>query len=397
MGYVKNRLMNLLGVYLVQRKIKFTDVTVKNLQPDEGQVQTVYTDLTTPGLRMKVSATAKSWTFDYVVTGSKGRRTRTLGRYPALTLKDARDMARETYTAAQNGVDLKEQLKAKAEAEVKAEAARKTLRDVIDLYEKQRLVHRRTGVEVGRCLRRELKEWLNNPIEDLTEDQLASCLTHATVSRQRVVRAYIRAFTKWARQRKHIAVDPGAELLVPEGVVLPRERVLSIDEVRALWEAAGDVLERDYRDVVRLLILTAQRRSIISELTWSEVVGGTLDIAGSRTKNATSSVTHLSAPARAILDARERGQGRVFSVPSLNHMKAKLDKATGIGGWRYHDLRHTFATNMAERGIPAEVVDLVLHHKAGSTMSMVARVYNRSELLPQRAQALDAWAELING
>jgi integrase len=392
----------------MQRKIKFTDVTVKNLCPAEGQSKTVYSDLTTPGLRIRVSDTAKSWIFDYLVEGQGGRKTRTLGRYPTIGLKEARQMASETYIAAQRGVDLMEKLRDEAEARRAAREAlakRKSLRDVVQAYQKERLAHKRTGAEVGRCLERELAPYLDAPAEELTEDDLAQVLAEkeaagVTVARRRTVRAYMRGFTKWAKQRKHIPSDPGGELPVPEGVVAERDRVLSVDEVHAIWATSEEVLTEDYRDAVRLLILTAQRRSIITDLTWGEVnlEGSCLDIGGGRTKNATASVTHLSPPARAILEARWAGQGvteKVFRVPTLNHMKAKLDRATGIESWRYHDLRHTFATNMAERGVAAEVVDLVLHHKMGSTLSKVARIYNRAALLPDRARALDAWGEIV--
>jgi integrase len=386
----------------MERKIKFTDVGVKNMKPVEGRSQTVFTDISTTGLRLRVSHTAKSWIFDYLVAGQEGRRTRTLGRYPAIGLKEARQMATETYVAAQNGVDLMQQLKIDADArkeEATALANRKSLRSVVELYARERLIHKKTGVEVGKCLERELAAWLDLPAEALTEDHLASTLTHNTVARQRTVRAYLRGFTKWAKQRKHVPKDVGLELPVPEGKVNERDRVLSLAEVHAVWDAT-ESLTADYRDAVRMLILTAQRRGIITGLTWGEVdlEGSCLDIGGGRTKNSTASVTHLSAPALAILSQRAAGQGpaeKVFRVPSLNHMKAKLDTASEVIDWRYHDLRHTFATNMAERGVAPEVVDLVLHHKMGSTLSKVARIYNRAALLPQRAQALDSWSALV--
>ena len=386
----------------MSRKLKFTDVTVRNLKPADGKEQTVYTDITTPGLRLRVSHTAKSWVFDFLVEGRAGRRTRTLGRYPTIGLADARKMATETYVKAQNGVDIVEELQTEAMAR-KAEAEvlenRKPLREVVESYERERLIHKRTGAEVGRCLERELAEWLDKPAEELTEANLESTLTQPSVARRRTVRAYLRGFTKWAKRRKYIPVDVGADLPVPEGKVEERDRVLAVAEVHSLWSATSS-LWPDYRDAVRMLVLTAQRRGIITGLTWGEVdlAGQCLDIGGGRTKNSTASVTHLSAPAMAILEARWDGQAddvKVFHVPSLNHMKAKLDKAADLQDWRYHDLRHTFATNMAERGIRAEVVDLVLHHKMGSTLSKVARIYNRAALLPDRGRALDAWGDIV--
>ena len=77
-------------------------------------------------------------------------------------------------------------------------------------------------------------------------------------------------------------------------------------------------------------------------------------------------------------------------------LKRRLDKLSGVADWRLHDLRTAFASHCAEAGIAEGVVDRVLNHAAAaSSISAVARVYQRSELLAQRADALNLWAEMV--
>ena len=143
-------------------------------------------------------------------------------------------------------------------------------------------------------------------------------------------------------------------------------------------------------------------------MRWDEIAGARWSIPGPRTKNRRPHIVHLSAPALAeleVLRADADGQtALVFTttgtttVSGFGMMKRRLDNLSGIAGWRLHDLRTAFASHSAEAGIPEGVVDRVLNHAASaSSVSAVARVYQRSELLPQRAQALDQWAAMVIG
>ena len=159
---------------------------------------------------------------------------------------------------------------------------------------------------------------------------------------------------------------------------------------------------------MRLLILTAQRRGDVLGLDWSEVNfdQSRIELAGSRTKNGKPHITHLSEPAMSELRALSAGQrtGLVFTTTGttaasgVSKAKRRLDALLGedFEHWTLHDLRTAFATAMAEAGEPETVVDRILNHVAsGSAPSAVARVYNRAEQLPQRAKALDRWAEMV--
>ena len=87
-------------------------------------------------------------------------------------------------------------------------------------------------------------------------------------------------------------------------------------------------------------------------------------------------------------------------MSGIGKAKKRLDELLGVDfePWRLHDIRTGFASALANAGEPETVVDRILNHSAsGSAPSAVARVYNQAEQLPQRARALDKWAEMVTG
>ncbi|NRB20919.1 MAG: tyrosine-type recombinase/integrase [Rhodobacteraceae bacterium] len=162
------------------------------------------------------------------------------------------------------------------------------------------------------------------------------------------------------------------------------------------------------------MLLTAQRREEVFSLRRSEIEIEHTRIVkpGSLTKNGKAHITHLSDAAlreiKALCDRLPDDQptdllftttGRT-PVSGVSKAKARLDGflGEGFGPWRLHDIRTAFATAMVEAGIPETVADRILNHSAsGSAPSAVARVYNQAELLPQRADALNRWADMVTG
>ena len=81
-------------------------------------------------------------------------------------------------------------------------------------------------------------------------------------------------------------------------------------------------------------------------------------------------------------------------VSGFSKWKVEIDKAAGVTNWRFHDLRRTATTGMAEIGVPPHIVDRILNHSTG-TISGVAAIYNRFEYREERVRALDAWAKRV--
>ena len=136
-------------------------------------------------------------------------------------------------------------------------------------------------------------------------------------------------------------------------------------------------------------------------MRWAEISpdGTVWTIPGARMKKGRAHIVHLAAPARAILAALPRFEGSpyVFTtsgrapISGLSKAKARLDVLSGITGWRFHDFRRSGVSWLAGAGINPLVADLLLAHRP-STLHGAAAVYQRAEMLPERASALDAWA-----
>src|SRR5215471_5581506 len=160
-----------------------------------------------------------------------------------------------------------------------------------------------------------------------------------------------------------------------------RERVLTQDELRQLWRSLGD--DR-FADIVRLLLLTGQRRNEIGKLQWSEIDfgRGMIVLAPDRTKNSRLHEVPLSRQARAVLERLPRRNTTDFlfgkrGFPDWGGAKQELDARLGIAPWRIHDLRRSCATGMAELGTQPHIIEAVLNHVSGHKAG-VAGIYNRA-------------------
>jgi integrase len=67
-----------------------------------------------------------------------------------------------------------------------------------------------------------------------------------------------------------------------------------------------------------------------------------------------------------------------------------------IPPWRFHDLRRTCATGMAELGIAPHIVEAVLNHVSGARAG-VAGTYNRAAYAGEKKAALERWATHVEG
>jgi integrase len=179
-----------------------------------------------------------------------------------------------------------------------------------------------------------------------------------------------------------------------------RERVLTGDELRALWRGLGD--DR-FSEIVRLLLLTGQRRNEIGHLQWSEI---DLDrklivLPSDRVKNGRQHEVPLSHQALAIVERQPRrnSSGFLFSdkrgFNDWDGGKQQLDQRVGVAPWVLHDLRRTCATGMAELGVQPHIIEAVLNHVSGHKAG-VAGIYNRARYEGEMRAALQRWADHVD-
>ena len=339
------------------------------------------------------------------------KRKHTLGTWPEVSLAEARSMALELEIEASQGIDRIENQRQQAVEKEAACASLQTVEQVIGVYDELHLSTLRTGEERKRQLLAALSAHLQHPINSLGRKDLQRSIDAKAKQGKKIhanrIRAALVAFARWAWERDYIPTDIGAGIAKSTKEVA-RERVLSINEIRTIWHKSYE-LGTLWGPLIRMLLLTGQRRGEILELRWTEVDFEKAQIIkpGSRTKNGKAHTTHLSPPALdelKVLHEQRTNSDLVFTttgqtaVSGVSKAKKRLDRLLGDGfqHWRLHDIRTGFASALADMGEPETLVDRILNHSAsGSAPSTVARVYNQAEQLPQRARILDRWAAMV--
>ena len=151
----------------------------------------------------------------------------------------------------------------------------------------------------GSCFRRggtvPLSEITRRDIRDLI-DGIAD--REAPIMALRV-HAYVHRFFGWCVGRDIVEANPATDLPKVSGETR-RDRVLSDEELIAVWEAAGKI-GWPFGDAIRLVILTGARREEIGQLKWSEIRGDLIALKGARTKNAEPHNIPLSLAASILL------------------------------------------------------------------------------------------------
>lgn len=361
-----------------------------------------------------------------------GKRVRVpLGSYAEVSIADARKAAKDAKEKGRAG----EVVSAAVRREAAREAARNriTVREHLDAYDRQKLAALRSGALARRSIELLLGDRLDDEPPALTRSVFATLVDQraakSPVAANRSL-AYVRPFLKWLVQRGHLEINPATDFAKPTREI-PRERTPTLDEIGEIWRAA-DRLGYPFGPFVQLLILTAGRRDEVAEVRLDELdlenAGGAVwTLPPTRSKNGRALRIPLAAEATAILrDAIARrpdvrptcpfvfsttgatpisGWTRAKAALDRQIAAARADAAAGSGEpakpmehWTLHDLRRGFATVAVDvLHLDASVVDRCLNHVAAGTSSVVARVYQRSEMLDQRRAALGAWARLVAG
>ena len=376
-------------------KQALTDAAVKRLKlPASGTVD--YFDRGYPSFALRVGyGGAKTWVFMYRVGGRLKRMT--LGRYPAMTLAEAREAWRDARNSVALGHDPAKVRNRNAPSTVFAE--------VVDDWFKRDQSKNRTAASVRRAIDADvLPAWAHRQVADIGRrdilDLIDGIVDRGSPTMARRVHAYLHRFFNWCVGRGVIDVNPMANLPKP-GREISRERVLTDDELIAIWDAS-DILSFPFGPAIRMLILTGARRSEVGGLRWDEISGDVITLGGSRTKSGTPHTIPLSTTAVAIVQGLPRlaGSDFVFTVngrkPAFGwaNAKSRLDKSASIGPWRIHDLRRTVATGLQKLGVGLQVVESILGHVGGSRAGVVG-IYQRHTYDTEKRAALEAWGSHV--
>jgi integrase len=219
------------------------------------------------------------------------------------------------------------------------------------------------------------------------------------------VLSVVKKLFNWAAERDIISSSPAISVKKP----LPepsRERYLSDDEIRLLWQAL-DRVAGPFGPFAKLLLLTGQRRSEVSGMTWAEIdlEKAMWTLPGTRTKNGRPHEVPLSEAAAAILESLPRlgpyaiGTDGSKPLGGYSRGKALIDKTIQdanlrLAHWTFHDLRRTVVSGMARLRIDLPVIEKVVNHTSGSFAGIVG-VYQRHSFSDEKRTALEAWARFV--
>jgi integrase len=410
---------------------RLTTKAVENIKPSDARREVPDGEIRGMYLVIQPSG-AKSYVLRYRYAGQP--RKLTLG--PAeMGLGEARKLAASARAAVAAGRDPQAE-KAASKTAVK-EAAREAVVSKRDLVEAvvaefvEKHVRRSnkpsTAQEYVRLLKKEIVgQWGGRRLSDISRRDVNMLLDNivdrgAPIAANRVL-AILRKFCRWAVSREIIEHSP-CDGVMARSAETSRDRVLDDRELRLVWKAA-DTLGWPFGPIVKLLILTGQRRGEVVGMHWEEIdfEKKVWSLPADRVKNKRTHALPLSSLAIGILESLphiENDDGLVFparinrrtnrgdnAIPVSGFSRAKLrldhaiaelaegDSSASLAPFGFHDLRRSCASSLARLGVDLHVIERCLNHVSGSFGGIVG-VYQKHRFEDGMRRAMNAWAAHI--
>jgi integrase len=340
-------------------RTRLSDLAVQKLaSPDKGQ--RIIFDDTVRGFGVRLSqGGSKTW----VIVHGKNRTVKALGRYPDKTLKDARKEAQAllAQSAPQNPAT--------------------PIVDALGAFLEHSEAHNkpRTKKDYERLLNRHLP---TGRLKDITRQGMLEKLARLSKTPAELSHAFvaIKVFLNWCVATGRLDSNP-LSAVRSLGNVKKRERILSPDELKAVWKALED---DTFSTIIRLCILTGCRRGEIQHLTFR---GDIATVPAEYSKNRREHNFPVGKLTASYL-------GKDLTFNGWGKCKARLDKASGVTGYTIHDIRRTFASLHAEIGTPVHVVEKLLNHVSG-TFAGVSGTYNRYSYMTEMCEAVDKYEQFL--
>jgi integrase len=418
----------------------FTALAVQKIKPPASKAgRAERYDARVPGFGVRVTAEgARSWIFVYVSPTQKKRRRYTIGTVDfnepdgelALDLEQARAKANDLRRLVRNGqdpADLRETTQAAVITEAR-KADERTFRAVVDLYKERDLAKKRRGWEVKRIIDRELiPQWGDKALDAITpvdvHERIEALVEAGKPEAARRLFEIIRRIFNWAIARPAYKLERSpADRMKPGELIgkkTKRRRVLTNDELRALWQASKRS-GYPFGHMIRMLVLTALRRGEVADAGRSEfdLERKLWTIPAERMKGEDGDsgphAVPLNADMSEILETLPRFTGSfIFTsgdgnrpVSGFSKMKSRLDKLmleelqkiyeqrgedpakAMLGAWVIHDIRRTVRTHLSALPVAEMVRELILAH----AQSALHKTYDQYAYLEEKRQALELWA-----
>lgn len=379
------------------RSLKGFEKVVADTKPVPGKRLTV-SDPDTRGLYLRVMPTGHK-SFTVVARDPAGKQVwASLGDCDRMTLKDARSAAGEAVRRIKAGlaaIDKPEPV-----------AAPETFQDLHDSFIARHVDKKehRTARETKRIFKvYVLPEWGSRAFVSIKRGDVTKLLdkiedNNGPVMADRVLAALSKLFN-WQVARVDDYVSPIVRGMGrSNGRDRARTRILTDDEIKAVWSAADKA--GGFGAFVQTCLLTAQRRAKVAGMRWEDIdEKGVWTIPAEAREKTNAGTLKLPPAALAIINARPRlkTNPHVFAgrgdkaMAGFSPLKRELDEAAKVAPWVIHDLRRTAKSLMARAGVRPDISERVLGH----VITGAEGVYDRHSYADEKADALAELAGLV--
>jgi integrase len=350
----------------------------------------------------------KSWAHRYRFNGTPSKDT--LGSVREITLSTARKLVAEQRHQIEQGIDPAAHRRAArvAAVEIAERAESDNVAAMVALFIERHAKKRRTWAQTEDMFRRlVLPKWRGRTVHEIRRRDVIDLVEGIASDRPYMANRTLGVLSKffnWLVARDVIEVSPANGIDRP-GEEKARDRVLADDELRRLWLAASEPAEGPFGVMVRLLILTGQRRGEVAGMRWSEIDADDRLwlLPASRTKNGKPHTVPLVPAAWDLIQACPRLADSDFvltvvgtqPITGFGRAKRRLaSKAKLRTEWRLHDLRRTCASGLQRLGVRAEVIERCLNHVSGLYRG-VSGTYQRDPLIEATSDALQKWSDHV--
>jgi integrase len=374
----------------MRAKKPLTDRSIAHLPFAPRGNRRIVWDAVVPGLGIRVTDRGvKSFVLVVRYPGSPNPTPRSLGTYGAITLEAARAKAREWLALIANGTDPALHL---------ANRAAQTFQAISEQYLLRKAKDHRSKDKVQSVLNRLIYPSLGpRPITSINRSDIVRLLDKIEDENGSVTATKALGIINLVMNFHASRTDDFRSPIVKgmgRGAAQARSRILSDDELRAIWAGCEELPV--FGPLLRFILLTATRRDEAGKMRWPEIDGEEWVIPAARYKTNIEHVIPLSRMALSVLP--ERNGEWVFSangrqpIGGYTRNKEAIDKISGVSGWVIHDLRRTARSLMSRAGVAPDHAERCLGH----VIPGVRGVYDRHEYLREKAQAYEALAGLID-
>lgn len=386
---------------------KFTHKKIASLTAKKGRYHITEGN----GFCLRVSpAETKTWFYRYKHNGKE--KWLTLGHFPAMGVAEARNLFNELWNKRQNGENPEEYLKQEPESQT-------------DTTVEQLVTEWYSGyIEKHRAHPQQIKQIIDADIIPLLGDKkLAKLKTKeitlaldkivnrgSPIHANKVLAALKQAFN-YGESRGDMLSNPAANIRARDigGLEKARERYLTQEEIKELWhflDSDKNHISVQIKNSLKIILLTGVRGGELRVAKWSEFDfdKSLWTIPAVNTKTGTILRVHLTPFMKTLLLELKKNNSSEYVISGLNGLYCLSDKAIpkavnriqerlNIPQWTPHDLRRTFATQLGETlNIDPVVIEKCLGHK----MPKIMATYNKNEMLLQRKEALEKWADFVD-